>query len=131
MANGGDGFDSTAFDFTDDDVQEESFPRIGTVKKRSTDNVPARTGPAVHGNRAESLINQLNDILAGEGTNNLEEFPLDDSNVGKNEDVPPVVDVQPPAVAGDDTIRKQFRECVNHAHREHGAQLLTGDGNRD
>ena len=33
MANGSDGFDSTVFDFTDDDdVQEESFPRVGTVK---------------------------------------------------------------------------------------------------
>ena len=138
MVNSGDGFDDSVFDFTDDEsAQEKSFPRVGTVKnKRSasaasntTSNVPAMggtdtsAGAVEHGNGAESRINQLNDILAGDGTNNLEEFPLDNSNVGENEDVPPVVDenVQPgPAIAGNDTIRKQFREYVNYAHREHG-----------
>ena len=34
MANSSDGFDYSVFDFTDDDcVKEESFPRVGTVKK--------------------------------------------------------------------------------------------------
>ena len=72
IVNSGDGFDDSAFDFTDDkSAQEKSFPRVGTVKNKRSASVAGKNtngkvsamggadtrGPVAHVNRAEALIN--------------------------------------------------------------------------